>query len=76
MRGVEVLKLVERMRERHALPVSLAHVAHHEFRTIENPTKRDYRSYRELVRNSDLPGKRKRRVALAIWSTYRLGRHA
>ena len=75
VRGVEVLKLVERMRQRHALPASLAHVAHHEFRTIENPTKRDYRSYRALVRDSDLPGKRKRRIALAIWSTFRLGRH-
>ncbi|MEM9379377.1 MAG: glycosyltransferase family 2 protein [Planctomycetota bacterium] len=73
VRGVEVLRLVEHMRRRHSLPASLAHVAHHEFRTIEGPSKRDYRSYRELVRCSDLPAKRKRRVAFAIWSWYRFG---
>ena len=72
LRGVEVLRLVERLRRRHDLPESLAHVAHHEFRTIESPTKKEYISYRRLVKHSALPAQRRRRVAFAIWAWYRL----
>lgn len=72
LRGVEVLRLVERLRRRHDLPESLAHIAHHEFRTIESPTKKEYLSYRRLVKHSALPRHRRRRVAIALWACYRL----
>lgn len=71
-RGVELLRLVEFLRLRQTLPTSLAHVAHHEFRTIESPTKAEYTAYRRLVKASQLPPHRRRRAALAIWGWYRL----
>lgn len=71
-RGVEVLRLVEVLRTRQALPLSLAHLAHHEFRTIEAPTKREYLEYRRIVKNSPLARHRKRRIAWALWGWYRM----
>lgn len=73
-RGVEVLRLIEVLRRRESLPGSLAHLAHHEFRTIERPTRCEYKEYRRLVKGSNLPGHRKRRVLTALWGWYRLGR--
>lgn len=69
-RGTNVLRLVEVMRERAHLPPSLAHLAHHEFRTIEAPDRRDYKEYVRLVAASDLPRHRKRRLRLALLGWY------
>lgn len=73
-RGIEVLRLVECLRQRESLPVCLAHMAHHEFRTIESPTKSEYREYWRLVKGSNLPSHRKRRILSALWGWYRLGK--
>ena len=73
-RGIEVLRLVELLRQRESLPESLAHLAHHEFRTIEDPTKAEYKEYRRLVSGSTLPAHRRRRILIALWGWYRLGR--
>lgn len=70
-RSLEVHRMVEALRKRHDLPESLASLAHHEFRTIEKPTREDYREYRRLVAGSGLLRHRKRRVAWAIWLWYR-----
>lgn len=73
-RGIELLRLVEFLKTRESLPQSLAHIAHHEFRTIESPTRCEYKEYRRLVSGSALPGHRKRRVLIALWGWFRLGR--
>jgi len=71
-RGTEVLRLVHVLRTRQHLPASLAHLAHHEFRTIPEPTAKDYRDYVRLVSSSDLPRHRKRRIRIALFGWYRL----
>lgn len=71
-RGTEVLRLVEVLRTRQHLPRSLAHLAHHEFRTIPEPSRHDYKDYLRLVSGSDLPGHRKRRIRFALFGWYRL----
>ncbi|MEM6673958.1 MAG: glycosyltransferase family 2 protein [Planctomycetota bacterium] len=71
LRGVEVLRLTEVLRRRQGLPSSLAHLAHHEFRTIENPTRGEYRGYRRLVADAPLPARRKRRIRSALFAWYR-----
>lgn len=73
-RGTNVLRLVEVMRKRAHLPPSLAHLAHHEFRTIESPERRDYKEYVRLVAGSDLPRHRKRRLRLALFGWYWFGK--
>ncbi len=74
LRGLEVQRLVEVLRLRQGLPVSLAHLAHHEFRTIEGPNKNDYTEYQRLVKSSSLSGRRKRRINTAIFAWYRFGK--
>lgn len=73
-RGVEVLRLVETLRRRESLPESMAHLAHHEFRTIEQPNAGEYKEYRRLVSGSNLPRHRRRRILTALWGWYRLGK--
>ncbi len=74
LRSLEVHRLVETLRKRHDLPESLASLSHHEFRTIENPTRAEYRAYRRLIAGSDLLPHRRRRVAWAVWLWYRFRR--
>ena len=73
-RGLEVLRLVETLRNRFDLPKSLAHLAHHEFRTIPEPSPHEYKDYVRLVKASDLPAHRRRRIRWALWAWYRFRR--
>ena len=74
LRGLEVLRLVEVLRLREGLPVSLAHIAHHEFRTIEKATATDYSAYKTLVNTSTIGWRRKLRVRSALFTWYRFGK--
>lgn len=73
LRGIEVLRLVEMLRQREGLPKCLAHIAHHEFRTIENATRQDYSEYKALVWSSDLSLRRKVRVLTSLFTWHRFG---
>ena len=53
-RRLEGRRLVETLRLRMSLPISLASMAHYEFRTIERPTREDYLGYRRMVLRSNL----------------------
>ncbi|MEL6712178.1 MAG: glycosyltransferase [Planctomycetota bacterium] len=66
-RGIEVVRLVETLRKRFDLPSDLAHLAHHEFRTIPEPVRDEYRDYCRIVNNAGLPPDRRRRRRLALW---------
>ncbi|QDV09653.1 Hyaluronan synthase [Planctomycetes bacterium Poly30] len=74
LRGREVQRLVEVLRLRQGLPISMANLAHHEFRTIEGANKNDYTEYQRLVGSSQLSFRRKLRIRLAIFAWYRLGK--
>ena len=74
MRGLEVLRLVEVLRIREGLPLSLAHIAHHEFRTIEKATAQDYSDYKDLVSSSTIGWRRKLRVRSALFTWHRFGK--
>ena len=73
LRGLEVLRLVEVLRLREGLPKCLAHIAHHEFRTIESPTSDDYSAYQALVSTSSIGWRRKLRIKTALFTWHRLG---
>ena len=73
-RRLEGRRLIERMRQDLSLPATLAELAHYEFRTIENPTRTEYKAYRNTVLRSHLSCNRKMRLLLAIVRTYYLGR--
>lgn len=73
LRGLEVQRLVEVLRRREGLPACLAHIAHHEFRTIESPTSEDYSAYQRLVGSSSIGWRRKLRIKTALFTWHRLG---
>jgi glycosyltransferase involved in cell wall biosynthesis len=70
MRRLEGRRLTEALRLRMSLPVSLAKMAHYEFRTIERPTRDEYRTYCRLVHRSELPLRRKLRVLTGLFHAY------
>lgn len=71
LRGLEVQRLVEVLRCRQGLPSSLANLAHHEFRTIEDANRYDYVEYQRLVGSSLLSFRRKLRIRLALFAWHR-----
>jgi glycosyltransferase involved in cell wall biosynthesis len=71
-RRLEGRRLTEALRLRMSLPASLADMAHYEFRTIERPTRSEYRAYQRLVLRSTISWRRKLRVWSGIFFTYRL----
>ncbi|MFT6392156.1 MAG: glycosyltransferase involved in cell wall biosynthesis [Ilumatobacter sp.] len=73
-RGVERARLVELLRAREGLPGSLAHWSHHEFRTIESPSYRDYRDHIRVLADPTMPVYVKLYRRIQLFASYRLGK--
>jgi glycosyltransferase involved in cell wall biosynthesis len=73
-RRLEGLRLCQTLREKLSLPDELASLAADEFRTIERPSRRDYRHYCRVVQDSRLSLGAKLRARADLLSTYWFGR--
>ncbi|MEZ6015076.1 MAG: glycosyltransferase family 2 protein [Planctomycetota bacterium] len=74
-RRIEGRRLTEHLRLRLSLPATLADLAHYEFRTLEAPTREDYRRYQSSVLSASIPLRRKLRVLFALFRAYHFGRN-
>ena len=69
-RRIEWRRLREHLRRRESLPISLIDIVDYEFRTIENPTRREYQTYCRLLNGADIPVRLKARLRVALFRDY------
>lgn len=74
LRRLHGKSFVEQTRQRLGLPQSLMDIAHYEFRTLENATRKEYHGYRRLVMRSQLGLLSKFRICWGLATWYYLGR--
>lgn len=72
-RRLEGRRLTEFLRRKQSLPLSLADLAHTEFRTIEAPTREEYRRYQSTIVDAMLPVRRRLRLLFALFRDYYFG---
>jgi glycosyltransferase involved in cell wall biosynthesis len=73
-RRLEGRRLTEFLRNRFSLPISLVDILHHEFRTIERPTREEYKQYRRAVLSSNASLRKKLHLMTALFRAYHLTR--
>ena len=73
-RRLEGMRMCELLRNKFGLPDDLAALAPLEFRTVQLPTSRDFRHYREVVINSGLGMTSKLMALVDLSMTYWFGR--
>lgn len=73
-RRLEQERLCERLRTRLHVPRRLEHLAHYEFRTIESPTRHEYRQYWKLVSRAPIHWRTRLRILSALFTHYHFGK--
>lgn len=73
-RRLEGMRMCELLRQKLALPDDLAALAPLEFRTVQAPTARDFRHYREVIANSGMGATSKLGALFDLSMTYWFGR--